>query len=341
VQRAAPVISVGGPDPGRLGTTLAAAALALILAACGSGAGPAPTGAASPIPSTVAASATAPGASPAGAVSPGPTIAGGSTQVPTPSAPVATGAFSLTAEVWFSGYDITLTGGSYDPARHTLVIDATFRNTSTQQTELRQLSASVKVVWDNQYLVAYVSAGTVPIGASVDGQIQVDTPKDFVPAEAMLAFGEADEHQALVPLGGAAATSDQPVALALSGTLKMGKYISYRITSSLLVPAACIGYPDRIRFGPLKADLTSILLWGTAVSTDPVNDAHIDQGYVVLPDGTTIQSDPTTGLEIPYKATIRNVGLCFAVPLPATGTDVLKMHEYRSKATGKLQLVIP
>jgi len=335
------VIGVGRPDARRLGTALAATALALIVAACGSGAGPAPSGAASPVPSTVQATATAPAASPVGSVSPGPTISVGSTQVPTPSAPAATGAFGLTAEVWFSGYDITMTGGSYDPARHTLVIDATFRNTSTQQTELRQLSSSVKVGWDNQFLAAYVTAGTVPIGASVDGQIQVDTPKDFVPAEAILAFGEADEHQALVPLGGAAATSDQPVELALTGTLKMGKYISYRITSSMLVPAACIGYPDRIRFGPLKADRTSILLWGTVVSTDPTNDAHIDQGYLALPDGTTIQSDPTTGLEIPYKATIRNVGLCFAVPLPATGTDVLKMHEYRSKATGMLQLAIP
>jgi len=327
--------SVGRPDWRRF------AALALLVSACGGAAGPASSGTPSPISSAVEATATSPVASAGASMSPSPSNVEPPTQAPTPSVPVATGAFELAAEVWFSGYDITMTGGSYDPAGHTLVIDATFRNTSTQQTELRQLSPSVKVVWDNQFLAAYVTAGTVPIGASVAGQIQVDTPKDFVPAEAMLAFGESDEHQALVPLGGAAATSDQPVELALTGTLKMGKYISYRITSSWLVPAACIGYPDRIRFGPLKADLTSILLWGTVVSTDPTNDAHIDQGYIVLPDGTTIQSDPTTGLEIPSKATIRNVGLCFAVPLPATGTDVLKMHEYRSKATGMLQLAIP
>lgn len=316
-------------------------ALALIASGCGSAAAPATTTPTAASPSPAAVASASPVASLDASLVPSPTAAAVATLTPTPTAAAATGAFTLTASVWFAGYQIGVTGGAYDAAKHTLVIDATFQNTSTQQTELVQLGPTVKVVWNSQYLQGYTSAGTVPVGATVNGHIQVQTPDDFSIADAVLTFGQLDEHQATVPLGGGAAVSDQPVALALAGKLKMGKYISYTLTSSMLVPGACTGYPDRIKFGPLKAGLISLVVWGTVVSTDPIVGGHLDSAYVVLADASKVISNPTMGLEVPYGARIPNVGMCFALPEPGSGTIALKMHEYRSRATGTLQLVIP
>jgi len=272
---------------------------------------------------------------------PSPTEAGAPTPPPTATPAVVGNAFPLAATVWFSGYRITLTGGTYDAAKHVLHVDGMFENTSTQETELRQLGNDTTILWNSQVLPAFVTAGVVPIGATVAGQVQVQTPADFALADAVLAFGKVTQHQALVPLGGAAATSEEPVALALAGKVTMGKYVTYTITSAMLVPAACTGYTNRIRFGPLPVDQVSILIWGTAHSKDPLNYAQMDQAYLVLADGSKVQSIPGMSLSVPNGATIPNQGVCFAVPEPGSGTFTLKLHEYRSKATGSLQLVIP
>jgi hypothetical protein len=255
--------------------------------------------------------------------------------------PPTSGPFALTADVWWSGYAISVTGGDYDPVKHALAIDATFLNTSTQDGELRQLSDGVSVVWNSQFLTAYVTAGAAPVGVAVKGQIQVQTPPGFVVADAVLTFGRPDQHQATVPLDGAAAASEQPSTLTIVGTLKMGKYITFKVTSAMLVPAACTGYPDRIRFEPLKSTLVSMLIWGTAKSTDPLNYGHTDQGYLVLADGTKVVSDPAMSLSIPNGATIHDQGMCFALAEPGSGAFTLKIHEYRSNATGSLKVLIP
>jgi hypothetical protein len=245
------------------------------------------------------------------------------------------------AEVWWGGYAITVTGGTYDSIKHTLHIDAAFTNTSTQQTELRQLGSAVTIVWNGEFLPSFVTAATIPVGTTANGQVQVQPPAGFVVADAVLTFGKADEHQALVPLSGAAATSDQPAALTIVGTVKMGRYITFKSTSASLVPASCSGYPVRIAHGALAKNLVSIVLWGTVTSTDPFNYGHIDTGYVVLPDGTKTLSVPGMSLSVPNKTTIRDVGMCFAVPAPGSASYTLKMYESRSKKTGALVFVIP
>ena len=65
-------------------------------------------------------------------------------------------------------------------------------------------------------------------------------------------------------MNGDAATSDQPTTLAIAGKIKMGKYVTFTVTKSMLVPASCTGYPDRIRYGALAKNQISIVLWGTA-----------------------------------------------------------------------------
>jgi hypothetical protein len=250
-------------------------------------------------------------------------------------------AFTLQSTVWWSGYVITVTGGTYNPAKRTLSIDATFQNTSTQQTELAQLGNGTKIVWNGQYLPGFVTYGAVPVGATARGQIQLQPPTGFVVADAVLTFGQPDEHQAIVPLNAGPATSDQPVALTVSGKVAMGKYVKFTVTRGIVVPASCSGYMDRIKYGPIKSNLVSIVLWGNATSSDPLNYAQIDQGFVLVPDGTTSASNPLVSLSLSPKQTLRDQGVCFAVPVPGSGSYTLTMHESRSKANGKLVFLVP
>ena len=232
-----------------------------------------------------------------------------------------------------------MTGGTFDPLKHKLNIDATFQNTSTQQTEVSQLSNGVKIVWNGQFLPGYVTSGAVPVGATASAQIQLQPPTGFDVAGAVLTFGQPDEHQATVPLNGDPATSDQPTVLAIAGKVKMGKYAAFAISKSMLVP--CTGYPERVRYGPLKKNLVSIVLWGTATNSEALNYAYIDQGYVAVPDGTSAVSVPPVGLSVPGKGALREQAMCFAVPAPGSGSYKLTMHEQRSKGTGSLTFIVP
>jgi hypothetical protein len=234
-----------------------------------------------------------------------------------------------------------VTGGTYDPLKHKLSIDASFQNTSTQQTEVSQTSPWIKIVWNGQFLPGYTTSGPVPVGATARAQIQLQPPNDFVVTDAVLTFGAPDEHQAVVPLNGDPATSDQPIPLTLSGKIKMGTYVAFTVQSGIVVPAACTGYPDRIKYGPLKKGEVSVVLWGTASSSDPLNYGYIDQGFLLAPDGTTAASNPGVAYSVPNKGTLRNQGMCFDVLAPGSGTYKLTLHEQRSKKSGSFTFVVP
>jgi len=315
----------------------AVACISIALLGCGGSASPTlapsvsgPTGTAAeqPSPSVAASPTDAPSPTAAATVLP--------TATPAPTAP--TGAFSLSANVWWSGFEIAVSSGAYDAVKHTLTINATFKNTGTQGSELRQLSDGTTVAWSGGSLPGFEPSGIVAPGATANAQIQVAVPAAFVMSQAVLTFGKAGEHQAQVPLNGDEATSERPSPLSIVGKLSMGKYVTYTITSAMLVPASCSGYPDRIKYGPQKATLLSIVVYGTAKSTDSTNYRQIDNGYLVLPDATKVVSNPAMSLSLALNAVLPNEAMCFAVTPPFEGTYTLKMHEYRSNGTGSLVL---
>jgi hypothetical protein len=313
------------------------AAVALALSGCsGAAVAPAPSSAAAASSAAATPSAT-PSASPLVTSTPRPTATPPPTATPVPTPTT----FTLSSTAWFAGYAITVTGGDYEPVKRNLNIDASFENTSTQQTDLGQLSNAVKIVWNGQFLPGYVTSGPVPAGATAKARIQLQAPVGFNLADAVLTFGQPVEHQALVPLNGSAATSDQPVVLAVAGKVTMGKYVTFTVSKGIIVPASCNGYADKMKFGALSKNQVSIVLWGTATNTEPTNYASIDQGFVTVPDGTTSLSNPAVGLSLAGKATLRDQGMCFAVPSPAAGAYTLTLHEYRSKANGKLAFIVP
>ena len=327
-----------------------AVALCLIVVACGGSTPAASDGAASAAPPSAAAVASAGASAPASAgpslaptptptatASPTPTA----TPTPTPTPAPTPATLALAANVWWGGYVIDVSGATYDPIKHKLLITATFLNTGTDANDVSRLGKELNVVWDSTYLPGNVSSGTVPAGGTVKVEILVQPPATFTPETAVLTFGQPDEHQATVPLNGDPAVSDQPTTLAVTGKVKMGQFVTFTVTSGLLLPASCIGYSNRIHYGALKKGEMSVVLWGVAANTEPRNDGFIDQGYVDVPDGTTQASNPSVSMYMPAKGTLRGDGMCFDVPAPGSGTYKLTLHESRSKKNGAITFVIP
>ncbi len=221
------------------------------------------------------------------------------------------------------------------------MIVATFLNTSTSANDVSYLGPELNVVWNSTYLPGYIATGAVPAGGTVRTEITLQAPAGFTPESAVLTFGQPTEHQATIPLNGDPAVSERPTALTVSGTLKMGKYVTFTVTSGSLMPASCTGYSSRIKFGAIRKDEVSLVLFGNGANTQPLNDGFIDQGFVTVPDGTTQASNPSVSIYLAPKATLRGNGMCFDVPAPGSGAYTLTMHESRSKAKGSLAIHVP
>lgn len=325
--------------------------IGLLLAAC-SGSTPVGPDDGSTAPSdAVVATASAGPTSTAVAVSASPSSAPTATPSPTPiptasptptSTPVPTPqANPLAAHVWWGGYEIDVSGATYDPLKKRLIIVATFLNTSTAPNDVSGLGNELNVVWNSTYLQGFIPAGAVPAGGTVRGEIQVQPPVGFTPETAVLTFGQPTEHQAMVPLNGDPATSEMAVTFHVLGKVKMGKYATYTVNAGTLMPASCAGAPQKLKFGPMKTGEMSVLLGGVAANGESGYDAFIDQAYVTVPDGTTAAAFPAMYLGVPSKGTVRDARMCFNVPASGSGTYKLTMHESRSKKSGSITFVIP
>jgi hypothetical protein len=307
-------------------------ALGLLVAACSSTAAPSSSVAAPSVASVAPASASA---------APSPSAKPTPTPLPTPTPAPTPVAFTLSAHVWWGGYVIDVTGGSYDPLKRKLLINAEFLNTSTAANDVSSLGAALNVVWNSTYLQGFIPLGAMPPGGTVKAEIQVQPPAGFDPSTAVLTFGVPTDHQATIPLNGDAAVSEQPQTLAVTGDVKMGKFVSFGVTSGVLMPAACSGSPAKMKFGPMKKAEMSILLLGVATNTSPTLDGFIDQAFLDVPDGTSAAGNPAAYITLPVKGTVRDNGLCFNVPAPGSGAYKLTMHEGRSKANGSISFQIP
>ena len=309
----------------------------ILVAACSGTAAPAQSSAAPSLASVASVPPVtfSPSPSPTATVKPTPT------PPPTPSPTPTPVSLTLSSHVWWGGYAIDVSGATYDPVKRKLIVTATFLNTGTGANDVSSLGAEVNVVWNSTYLPGYIPVGAVPAGGTVRADIQVQPPAGFTPDSAVLTFGQPTEHQATVPLNGSATAFDPPSDLTVSGTVKMGNYVTFSLTSGLVIPASCSGNLTKMKFGPIKKDEVSIVLRGTAANSEPRNDGYIDQGYVVAPDGTTSAATPAVYIALPSKATLRDIGLCFNVAAPGKGAYKLTLHESRSKLEGSLAFQVP
>ena len=298
--------------------------MCLTLGLAGCGGGTAPTAPLATLPGPTA----TPASEPTAAIA---TVLPTATPVPT----LPTGTFTLAANVWWSGFKIAITGGDYDASKHTLTIDASFTNTGTESWELRQLSAETTLAWNGKSLPGFETSGIVAGGATAASRIQFAVPAGFDLSQAVLTFGKADEFQATVPLDGSRVDFEGPGTFTLAGKVTMGKFVTYTVTKALILQASCSGYPQRLKYGPLKKGLVSLVIFGTAASKDSTNYRQIDAGYLTL-EGNRVDSVPAMGLSLPLSVSVPNVAMCFTLPFSGAGDFTLRMHEYRSNATGSL-----
>ena len=310
-------------------------ALSLLVVACS--AAPA---AGSASPSASATAAATPSASASASASASPSVKPTPTPSPTPTPVPTPVTLTLSGHVWWGGYVIDVTGATYDPLKRKLNIVATFLNTSTADNDVSGLGAKLNVVWNSTYIAGYIPVGAVPAGGTVKADIQVTAPVGFVPADAVLTFGQPTDHQATVPLNGSPSASEQPTTLSVTGAVKMGASVKYTITKGTLMPASCSGTAAKIKFGAAKKDEMSIIVFGTATNS-ATTDGSIDLGFLDVPDGTSSAANPAVYLYLGAKQTVRDYGLCFTVPGPGSGTYKLSLHEARSKATGSLSFQVP
>jgi hypothetical protein len=317
---------------------VALGAVVALVVACSGTAAPATSTAA---PTSSVATLGPPAATPSPSPSPTATAKPTPTPPPTPSPTPAPVSLTLSSHVWWGGYAIDVSGATYDPLKRKLVITATFVNSGTGANDVSGLGTEVNVVWNSTYLQGYIPVGAVPAGGTVRAEIQLQPPAGFTPETAVLTFGQPTEHQATVPLNGSATAFDPPSDLAVTGTVKMGNYVTFNLTSGLVIPASCSGNLTKMKFGPIKKDEVSIVLRGTAANSEPRSDGYIDQGYVVAPDRTTSAATPAVYMVVPSKATLRDIGLCFNVAAPAKGAYKLVLHESRSKVEGSLAFQVP
>ena len=291
-------------------------ALCLVAAACSSTA--APSSSAAPSGASVASASASAAASPS--VKPTPTPA------PTPTPEPTAVALTLNAHVWWGGYEIDVSGATYDPLKRKLLITATFLNTSTAANDVSGLGPELNVFWNSTYLPGFIPLGAVPAGGTVKAEIQVGPPTGFTPETAVLTFGQPGGHQATVPLNGDPAVSEQPTPLTVSGDVKMGAFVMFSVASGTVIPASCAGSPAKIKYGPIAKGEVSIVLGGVATNSGP-SDGFIDQAFLDVPDGTTSAGNPAVYIPLASKATVRDNGLCFKVPAPGSGAYTLTMHE--------------
>ena len=197
----------------------------MVLGACGA------SGSTEPSLGSPTAATILPTESPSASPSESPTATPTPSPSPSPSPSPAAAAFTLDSQVWWSGYVITVTGGTYNPLKHTMTINADFQNTSTQATDLSQVSTGVKVVWNGQFLPGYLDVGAGPVGATTSGVIQLQPPAGCVGHER-----GADVRPARrAPDGRAAAREEALPGISrrpsrCPGRDRMGKYVT--ITSA-------------------------------------------------------------------------------------------------------------
>jgi len=269
-------------------------------------------------------------------------VAGGTSQaeatvgVATSISATTTGQAALTdvrldATVWFSGFAISATRVTYDPAAGVVKMSVTFTNDAIGVADpLGMLEfGSSAIEWSGGRITALCACSSqLPAGNSVPSTIDVGVPTDFDLQSAVWVLGGATQHQAKVPLNGDAATSEVPVPYDIQGQIDDGQGTTFTIEKVRVVSADCSGSADRLTYAPGSADQVSVELVGSAVYTGEGNIGW-GQATLYVPTGLAIASEslqPFTYVLDPNQPK-HNIGVCFVVPAPAAGSYTLVMGD--------------
>jgi TIR domain len=225
------------------------------------------------------------------------------------------------SDVWFAGYRISVRRATFDPEGSEVGVDVTITNVQPATADPLAIMGDLTVLeWGGHRATSFCTCSRLPPGASesetltfsVDGDVDLDT--------AVLAFGEPEQHRALVPFDGSPPTSEQPTVLDVSGSIDDGAGTTFTVARVDVVPARCSGLSSDLAYVPGPADEVAVVVWGTAVTSATPN-VGLGQARLVLPDGTAVGSSSLDGVIYVLEPgqPHADIPVCFAVPSPGPG----------------------
>ena len=223
--------------------------------------------------------------------------------------------------MWFAGYSINVTEAEYDEATSELPIDVAFTNDQrTAADPLNLLIESTPLVVDGtRYRLDCTNCTRLPPSSSTRATLSATVNGGVDLAEASLEFGTPDQHQAIVPLDGSPGTTESPTSAPIEGTLVDG-VTTFTAETVETIPAGCSGLASDMSYTPLAADEMSIVVTGSAVTTERFGTT-MGQALLTPPGGGPLASNSLNGYMFVLTDGVpqHDIPACFTVPAPVTG----------------------
>lgn len=256
-----------------------------------------------------------------------------------PSPAVTPGEVAIDQTVWFGGFKLTLGNASLltEDARIFVDIDTLFENQGTSSATLNATLNLSSGLDNYQPDLARQDLPEVPGLTTGSGTLSFDVDGEFSFDDAILTIGNAENNQALIPLGTGGTFVDlAPVAVAVKGAATGGEL---RV---------------RVRGGGLRADIPDrhdqVEAGKRALSLDIDITYRGDRagGYafsgnnlaLTLPDGTTVAVDDGPIELLRAGTTLPDQQVRFIVRDPAAGTYELVVIDDTTDERGSLTFEI-
>jgi hypothetical protein len=228
----------------------------------------------------------------------------------------------LDARLWFAGFEVLATEARYEPASGKVEVDLDITNTQRSAADATTLfvNDASALVRDGHRTTLFCPCPRLPPGTSGRVTATASVAEGFALDGAVLEFGAANQHQAMLPVDGSPATSERPVSQPLTGLVDDGQVATFTVEQVEVVPAACYGLADGLQFVAGPKDRMALVIVGSVVSRGryPVN---FGDATLRLPDGATLGSSSLASATYALNpgAPQSGVAVCFDVAAPAGG----------------------
>ena len=174
----------------------------------------------------------------------------------------------LDARLWFAGFEIAATEARYEPASGKVEVDLDITNTQRAAADATTLfiNDASALVRDGHRTTLFCACPRLPPGTSGRATATASVGEGFALDGAVLEFGAANQHQAMLPLDGSPATSERPVSQPMTGLVDDGQVATFTVEQVEVVPAACYGLADRLQFVAGPKDRIALVVVGSVVS---------------------------------------------------------------------------
>jgi actin-like ATPase involved in cell morphogenesis len=235
------------------------------------------------------------------------------------AAPAPIGPVTLTAQVFWAGFEITNESLAYDPGAGTVTWDSRWRNIGPGPTDV--FGTDVALHLGDQQIAGNVGDGTT---IAVNQPFPIEVVFTGVPAGVSFDFpsiviGASDQRQSTLVLDGRASSSDFMATVQIGTSLDVGNRIEFDATQLLLAPAGCSVNGSSVAFGPTSTRQAAAFITGTLIV--PAESPVVSATESLAP-GVSQQFQPTNPLDTKAidAGTSTAIGLCFDI---AAGTPFI------------------